>query len=549
MENSKIYTIYDAEGKTIATVDFAQKPSYTMGRSENADIRFLANETVSDEHALLSLTEEGKLFLENLSQTNPIESREIEEQESFFLGTAEIYIKKTEKERATESEEREYLAFRFLLKLTDGPQRGAEKVLSSGSYILGQDLASCQIPLLGDSSVSATHLLLTLNEEGESFIEDLGSTNGTFLPGAERVEGKVTLPFGEEISIGSTRFLIIDQKAVVKTAPIPPPKKPEQIAKEEEDWRSVLVHRRHLLVATTAFCVLAVIVFSSLSIFHSETVVKTEKHPLHYLDSIFKKYPHVTHSYTEATGDLFLTGHVLTSVDMEELLFEIKALPFLEKPPQNFIVIDEKATESINGLLASQPMFQSVSIQSPEAGKFILQGYVKTLEEKSALSDFVLKNFDYHDFLVDEVAVQSSINTQIVNILSSHGLSYLKGQASDGTLILSGDIDKKDHHILEKAIKQIRHLRGMRTVQDLTNVITHTEGGGIVVQPNSVAASNLPKVEGLSYDGKEFTVQMEGRLLNKGSMIGNLIIEDISETHVLLKENNSGNKIKIPVIR
>ncbi len=67
-----------------------------------------------------------------------------------------------------------------------------------------------------DPLISKEHCLITVTEDGKFFIEDLNSTNSTFLNGKE-VKKKTQIFYGERIVIGETiiRFYLeerIDKK-------------------------------------------------------------------------------------------------------------------------------------------------------------------------------------------------------------------------------------------------------------------------------------------------------------------------------------------------
>jgi hypothetical protein len=73
----------------------------------------------------------------------------------------------------------------------------------SGPTVVGRE-ASAAIRLEGDDFVSARHARLEPRLDGV-WIEDLGSTNGTFVDGA-RIEGARRLQKGDVIRIGSTEL-------------------------------------------------------------------------------------------------------------------------------------------------------------------------------------------------------------------------------------------------------------------------------------------------------------------------------------------------------
>ena len=81
-----------------------------------------------------------------------------------------------------------------------------------------------------DKAVSGKHLKLTTIPDGNVQVEDLGSTNGTFIDGVRII--KKVVPRDTIVQMGSTfTFCINDVLPEVKTSPVPPtpptPPKPE----------------------------------------------------------------------------------------------------------------------------------------------------------------------------------------------------------------------------------------------------------------------------------------------------------------------------------
>jgi pSer/pThr/pTyr-binding forkhead associated (FHA) protein len=86
----------------------------------------------------------------------------------------------------------------YRLILQSGPSAGTEYPLEKTEMILGRDISNDLV--INDPEVSRRHLKLTL--DGSTYrIEDLGSTNGTFIRG-QRLAAPVLLRPGEIITLG-----------------------------------------------------------------------------------------------------------------------------------------------------------------------------------------------------------------------------------------------------------------------------------------------------------------------------------------------------------
>lgn len=112
----------------------------------------------------------------------------------------------------------------FQLNMKAGPNPGQVFVLDRASLSIGRETTNDIV--ISDADVSRKHAQLTL--EGEHYLlEDLGSTNGTFVNG-ERISGPVALKAGDVILLGDTVELLFeapsfDSAATMLAAPPPPP--------------------------------------------------------------------------------------------------------------------------------------------------------------------------------------------------------------------------------------------------------------------------------------------------------------------------------------
>ena len=86
------------------------------------------------------------------------------------------------------------------MHVTGGRMSGTTMALGSTSITVGRD-PSCTL-VLDDSYASTRHARI-FPDGGSWYVEDLGSTNGTYL-GSERLYGTAALPAGVPVRIGQT---------------------------------------------------------------------------------------------------------------------------------------------------------------------------------------------------------------------------------------------------------------------------------------------------------------------------------------------------------
>ncbi len=120
----------------------------------------------------------------------------------------------------------------FQLVMRSGPTPGATFSLEGDQLVVGRDSASAIA--INDAEVSRKHARLTF-QGGKYVIEDLGSTNGTFVNG-QRLVSPVVLKSGDVISLGEQIVLMYEtlssdpgatvmsaRKSVPRPASVPAP--------------------------------------------------------------------------------------------------------------------------------------------------------------------------------------------------------------------------------------------------------------------------------------------------------------------------------------
>jgi FHA domain len=94
----------------------------------------------------------------------------------------------------------------FQLVMRSGPTPGATYPLEGDQLVIGRD--SSNAVAINDAEISRKHARLTF-QGGKYVIEDLGSTNGTFVNG-QRLTGPFVLKSGDVVSFGEQIVLMFD---------------------------------------------------------------------------------------------------------------------------------------------------------------------------------------------------------------------------------------------------------------------------------------------------------------------------------------------------
>lgn len=108
----------------------------------------------------------------------------------------------------------------FQLVMRAGPNPGLVFPLEAGQLTIGRDPGNAIV--IADAEVSRKHARLTLQKDGY-LLEDLGSTNGTFVNG-QRLSGPYKLQNGDLIALGEQVVLAYESTVPDPAATVVSPK-------------------------------------------------------------------------------------------------------------------------------------------------------------------------------------------------------------------------------------------------------------------------------------------------------------------------------------
>lgn len=538
---------------------FENQDMWTIGRDPDEVSIVLEDPMVSRKHAICSLTNEG-FILENLSTINPItqngkvvaepvllkENDIIQIGSTFFRFTL---VAPTESQSLdvppASLEDLEPIDISdlspeslssWLLKVITGPNSGAEFNLKTNtSYILGKDPSSSQL-VFSDLSVSRQHARLDVTESGELFIEDLGSKNGVLVNGL-KIETKTQLASSDVVALGTTSFITVDQhianETIVSFTEEPKEEIKEEVKEEpvvvKKDWKGMKIAKKHLVVFSILGVFLLTGLVSLLSLFNPQKVDIKRPDDMSFIEATLKSYPSVQFSYNSSSGKLFLIGHLLTSIDKQELMY---ALDNPEKMLviEDNIVVDELVWQNMNALIATNPSWEGIYIQAPSPGKFVVKGYVQSVQNFENLSDFLNLNFPYLDKLDNQVVVESNLQMAIQGLITQQGFLNVQFQIAQGDVVLSGRVSDSQSSHFDNLQKRLRLLPGIRSVKSFVVFTAHDQ--------DRVDLSSQYQVTGFSKsDHDNFYVVINGKIVGTGDNLDGMLVTGVTKQSILLEKD------------
>ena len=452
---------------------------------------------------------------------------------------------------------------RWLLKVISGPNNGAEFSMQTGnSYIIGTDPNACDI-VFHDTSVSRQHTRITINQDDTLTIEDLKSRNGTLVDG-EQLQGKRSLATNCLIAVGTTSFIVFDREGEMQTiiSPLMPSivkvLQTEEPKKQDSDHPSPAeahaTAKEPITVPETqhntnlgAFILIGILTglfviagIGTVTLFKSEPVAVTEiADPLKSLSNALDPFPSVKYSFNPSTGQLLLVGHVLTASDKSQILYNLQGMSFIRNLDDSGVIIDEYVWREINQVLEKNPDWKKINVMATAPGHFVVSGYLQTQNQADRLAEYLSANFAYPYLLENRTDIEQVMQTSINTILQSKGLRSVKAKLDNGDVTLTGGVQTEKMGDIAAVISEIKNTRGVR------NVINSTTGQA--ADQSIINISDRYEVTGISNQGGNMSVVINGRILMKGDILDSMTVTSIQPSAIFLEKD--GIKYRIDFSR
>lgn len=469
---------------------------------------------------------------------------------------------------------------RWLLKVISGPNTGAEFALHGGTaYLIGSDPTQSDV-IFQDMSISRKHAKLTIDTKENAILEDLGSKNGTLIDGQKITSYPITGNI--MVTMGTTTCIFIDrtqeQKTIfapktfhaivtqptqspvetalqeqvtqvaqrqqipleqIREAAIPPLQSEVEKAKEKTE----LDKQTHLSKAMSSLLLLSVVTIIVLFLgigttflFRTEEIqTPSIEQPNEIITKTFAEYPALRFSYNVGNKHLLIVGHVLTEEDQTRMLDRVQQLSFIKTIDDKGVVIDELVWREINQTIAQNPLWRGISITSPQAGQFVVSGFLKTRAQAEEFLEYLGRNFSYMNLIDQKIIIEEDVLSEVSKELTQAGYLGVTPKLNRGELILTGGISKEKKEAFDQLIEKFRLIPGIRAVQSQVTISGQDQA--------IIDLTSKYKITGYSQQKGNVSVVINGRIVSRGDSLDGMSIINITPTTIFLEHNGVTYKI------
>lgn len=529
-----------------------------------SEIKAAKERHASDYDQLFEDLDEPPIALPPISEKPTSKKREVHDEDHYDtifqdVGDEDTYGDLSESYVADE---------RFILKVLSGPNSGAEFAMQKGrSYIIGTDVTGCDI-IFNDLSVSRHHARISITNDDEIVIEDLGSRNGVIVDEERLLTQKIITP-KNMIALGTTTFIVVDREASEETivTKLTHFEEEEPIVEETvEEKVEVIPVKKGLLrgvisestFVLTGILIAAILILGTgaLMLFKTSPVEKFHKDYTKNIQTILgNDFPDIKFTYNTGNGELFVVGHVVNSTQREELMYKLNNLSFITQIKDD-IVVDEYVDQEMNLILSRNPNWLGISIHSPNPGQFVISGYLPTRDSYAILSDYMNVQFPYVDRLTNYVVVEEDLYQDIVSKLHNYGFYNVQVEITNGEVVLAGYVNQIYEKAFQKVENEISKIMGVRKINNYVVLVgkksTPKDVSGdpsIVNLTNYLGLTNPPNmtytITGYAEQQDQIrAVEINGQILTKGDYIDGMKVIGFDCDYVYLEKNDLKYKIE-----
>ena len=400
--------------------------------------------------------------------------------------------------------------------------------------------------------MSRQHARISVSGDDVISIEDLKSRNGTLIDG-EPLKTKRPLPPNTVVTLGTTSFIVYDREGEMQTiiSPLLPSivkvlqkdetKKSEDKAAPsgptaEAKTFSLPTHPPAKTSSLGGLVLIAIVTalaatmgIGTYTLFHGQPVaVQQEQDYSKILADIMQPFPSVKWSFNKSTGRLLLVGHVMSSTDKNQLLYNLQGVKFIKSYDDSGVIIDEYVWQEINQLLANNPAWRGITVSATAPGHFTISGYLQTRKQAEQLSQYMSENFRYIDLLEKRIVVDEDVIQQVTSNLQNLGIKNLAVQMSNGELTITGNLPSNRTQEFSAALATLKSIPGVRMVK---NFITE-----LPPEATMINISDKYTVTGSSHYGNSLSVVINGRILSPGDILDGMTVTSIKNNAVLLEK-------------
>ena len=358
--------------------------------------------------------------------------------------------------------------------------------------------------------------------------------------------------------MGTTSFIIYDREGEMQTiiSPLLPsivkvlseePEKPKEAPPEVVPQEEIVAPKpkENIHNALGAFIFIAIILglfvvvgIGTTTLFKSEPIVV---HQQTNIDEILQKalapFPAVHYSFNQSTGRLLLAGHVLTSTDQNQLMYNLQGIPFINANniDDSGVIIDEGVWREINQILTKNPEWRGISVHAPAPGHFVISGYLHTRKQAEQLWDYMTTNFSYLDLLEKRVVVEEDVVNSVTTTLQNHGFKDISAQMSNGEITIAGTAPTNKLAELNTLVGEFSQIPGVRKVNSFVSEQAPEQ--------SIINISDKYEVTGVSQQGGVTSTVINGRILTRGDVLDGMTITNITAHAIFLEKDGVNYRI------